>query len=192
MRSNPHPCNIVPMRLAQTLPIVDGKIMTKTWSNMASSLFEEKAHKEKVTDEASSFPTGDEAARRMQKEYERSRKAYAAEQSIGVQKKREKVQKSNFNIVNKVGSITLHVLNNGAPGTKPSVALSCAGKIFLFNCGEGTQLAMLEGSKNLKNIDYIFVTSSEFETFAGLLPLILSSEVWGASEIVMYGPGKFE
>ena len=187
LRSNPHPCTVVPLKKGQTLPIVDGRIVINTAPSNSSFPFKQSS----ISSNGSFHSAGDEA-RKMQKEYEKSRKAYANEQSKGVMKKREKAQNSNFHIVNKIGSISFHVLNNGAPGTKPSIALSCAGKVFLFNCGEGTQLAMLEGSKILKNVDYIFVTSSDFETFAGLLPLILSTENWGASEIVVYGPEKVQ
>ena len=196
IKSVPFKCNILPLKIDRPVVISGNEITSMTFPSPSLLL----KPIDKMVDHKRSFTTsnGSDVFRndmnydKMKKEYEKKRKDYSSEKKKDVQAKRDKVSKVNQNSgVNSIGEIKLHILINGCPGTVPSVALTCASKLFLFNSGEGTQLSILEGSKMLKNIDYVFVGSNNYEAFAGLAPLMLTSEAWGSAKVTAYGSPQF-
>ncbi|XP_075242905.1 ribonuclease Z, mitochondrial-like [Convolutriloba macropyga] len=196
IKSVPFKCNILPLKIGRPVVISGNEITSMTFPTpplLLNPIGKMVDHKRSfTTSNGSDVFRNDMNYDKMKKEYEKKRKDYSSEKKKDVQAKRDKVSKVNQNSgVNSIGEIKLHILNNGCPGTVPSVALTCASKLFLFNSGEGTQLSILEGSKMLKNIDYVFVGSNNYEAFAGLAPLMLTSEAWGSAKVTAYGSPQF-
>ncbi|MEM0087132.1 MAG: ribonuclease Z [Candidatus Micrarchaeaceae archaeon] len=56
----------------------------------------------------------------------------------------------------------------------PSVAISYEGSIYLFDCGEGTQMQMLKYGLNIAKVDAIFITHVHGDHIIGLPGLVRS------------------
>jgi ribonuclease Z len=54
----------------------------------------------------------------------------------------------------------------------PSVAITYNGRIYLFDCGEGTQMKMLSYGLNISRIESIFITHAHGDHIIGLAGLI--------------------
>ncbi|MEX0770367.1 MAG: ribonuclease Z [Balneolaceae bacterium] len=53
----------------------------------------------------------------------------------------------------------------------PSVALWREGSVYLFDCGENTQMRMLQAGLKRSKVDYIFLSHFDVDHFAGLIGL---------------------
>ncbi len=189
------PCNCLPLKFGRPVSFIDGEIVATTWLEVNTGSFNSglNVNQKRLMQTSVDSKMPDPEYVRIKKEYEQNRKNHSADKRAGIKSKRDKVTKANSNnLVNSIGQVTLHVLNNGCPGTVPSVALRCGQRTFLFNCGEGTQLALLEGSKFLKHIDYMLIGSNDYERFAGFAPMMLTTEVWGTCQITAVGSPFFE
>ncbi|MEM5824670.1 MAG: ribonuclease Z [Candidatus Aenigmatarchaeota archaeon] len=74
----------------------------------------------------------------------------------------------------------------------PSIAIEYFGKdykLFLFDCGEGTQLQLMKAGINFMKINSIFITHWHADHFAGLIPLIQTMNIEGRTkELKIFGP----
>ena len=74
-----------------------------------------------------------------------------------------------------------------------SVLLRRDGKEYLFDCGEGTQVALKKASLGWKKIDSIFISHMHSDHLTGLLGmLMLSSQVDRLEPLNIYGPSALE
>lgn len=88
----------------------------------------------------------------------------------------------------------VHIL--GTSGMMPlvdrfltSCALSRAGEIFLFDCGEGTQVAIKKANLKWKQISTIFISHMHADHVTGLMGLLmLSAQVDRIEPLYIYGP----
>lgn len=66
------------------------------------------------------------------------------------------------------------------------------GRLLLFDCGEGTQLRLLEGDLKRTRVDVIFLTHLHGDHFYGLFGLLSSIEMQGRTEpVTVVGPAGF-
>jgi len=71
----------------------------------------------------------------------------------------------------------------------PSVALWREGDVFLFDCGENTQMTMLQGGIKRSKIDTIFITHFDTDHFSGLLGLLSTLQLQRRdNELTIVGP----
>ncbi len=59
----------------------------------------------------------------------------------------------------------------------PSVALWREGSVFLFDCGESTQMRMLQGGIKRSKIEAIFISHFDVDHFSGLLGLLATLQL---------------
>ena len=72
-----------------------------------------------------------------------------------------------------------------------SVMLRRNGQLFLFDCGEGTQVALKKLNMHWKKIDHIFISHMHADHVTGLPGLLmLSSQVDRDKPLYIYGPEK--
>lgn len=67
----------------------------------------------------------------------------------------------------------------------PSIAIEYFGKdyfLYLFDCGENTQLQLMKAGISFMKIDAIFITHWHADHFAGLIPLIQTMNMEGRGE----------
>ncbi len=78
--------------------------------------------------------------------------------------------------------------------TNPSSQLICyRNKKFLIDCGEGTQMRMIEYSTKSRNLDHIFISHLHGDHFFGLIGLISTFHLIGRSDdLYIYAPGKLQ
>ncbi|MCX8162950.1 MAG: ribonuclease Z [Candidatus Micrarchaeota archaeon] len=71
----------------------------------------------------------------------------------------------------------------------PSYAVGYEGKIFLLDCGEGTQRQLLKFSLSYSKISAIFISHLHLDHFLGLFGLFQTIRLTGLqSKIVVFGP----
>lgn len=74
-----------------------------------------------------------------------------------------------------------------------SAVLQRQGELFLFDCGEGTQVALKEMGLRWKQISTIFITHMHADHVTGLPGLLmLSSQVDRKEPLYIYGPSKLK
>ena len=97
-----------------------------------------------------------------------------------------------------VGSMNLEAFVLGCGGMMPlpyrhltSVLLRRDGNLFLFDCGEGTQVSLRRLNLKWKKIDAIFISHTHADHITGLPGLMmLSSQVDRDEPLYIYGPPK--
>ncbi|MFH1588399.1 MAG: ribonuclease Z [Candidatus Diapherotrites archaeon] len=74
-----------------------------------------------------------------------------------------------------------------------SVALSFDGKVFLFDCPEGTQRQMMKAKVSYMKIKYVFISHFHADHFLGLPGLIATMAIHGRTEdLIVFGPEGIE
>lgn len=74
-----------------------------------------------------------------------------------------------------------------------ATALQRRGRLLLFDCGEGTQLRLLQSGLNRARIDAIFITHFHGDHFYGLMGMISTLALLERSEpLVVVGPARTE
>jgi len=76
----------------------------------------------------------------------------------------------------------------------PAIALKWQGDVFLFDCGEGTQRAMMQHKVGYGSIKAIFISHLHLDHFLGVFGLIETLHLLQPSprEIQVYAPKNFE
>ncbi len=75
----------------------------------------------------------------------------------------------------------------------PSVAISQEGKIYLFDCGEGTQMKMLEYGLNISKVDSVFLTHAHGDHIIGIAGLVRTMAMLNRQkELKIYIPKGYE
>ncbi|MEX0638881.1 MAG: ribonuclease Z, partial [Balneolaceae bacterium] len=71
----------------------------------------------------------------------------------------------------------------------PSVALWREGSVFLFDCGENTQMRMLQASLKRSKVDYIFLSHFDTDHYSGLMGLLSTLQLQRREKpLVLAGP----
>ena len=71
----------------------------------------------------------------------------------------------------------------------PSVALWREGSVFLFDCGENSQMCMLQAGLKRSKIDSIFITHFDVDHYSGLMGLISTLQLQRREkELNLIGP----
>jgi ribonuclease Z len=71
----------------------------------------------------------------------------------------------------------------------PAVAVQREGKIFLFDCGEGTQMQMMKAKLSISKLERIFISHLHGDHVVGLPGLLMSlAQVSRQRPIFIYGP----
>lgn len=82
--------------------------------------------------------------------------------------------------------------SSGVPTTRrslPGAAIYRNGSIFLFDCGEGTQIQLLRLGLKINSIDAIFISHMHGDHILGLMGLLMSMEMSKRKqELFIYGP----
>ncbi len=76
----------------------------------------------------------------------------------------------------------------------PSIAIKWQGEIFLFDCGEGSQRAMMQSKVGYGSLRAIFISHLHLDHFLGIFGLIETLHLLQPSprEIEIYAPKNFE
>ncbi len=75
----------------------------------------------------------------------------------------------------------------------PAVALRREGHVLLFDCGEGTQLRLLDAGVNRARIDAVFITHFHGDHFYGLMGLLSTLGILErAAPLTVVGPARIE
>lgn len=75
----------------------------------------------------------------------------------------------------------------------PSVALWREGTIFLFDCGENTQMRMLQAGLKRSKVDYIFLSHFDVDHYAGLIGLLSTLQLQRRDKaLTIVGPKGIE
>lgn len=69
------------------------------------------------------------------------------------------------------GSVILQRIGS-APDTSPAVALQTPHQSYLFNCGEGTERALLACGYSFNTVSQVFFTQKHWGTFGGISSLL--------------------
>ncbi|MEM4137314.1 MAG: ribonuclease Z [Candidatus Anstonellaceae archaeon] len=94
--------------------------------------------------------------------------------------------------------ITLTVLGSGAsiPTSQRSLssyALSYEGKLFLFDCGEGTQRQLMNFSLSYAKINAIFISHLHLDHFLGLFGLLQTIKLSGLNnKVLVFAPKEMK
>ena len=93
--------------------------------------------------------------------------------------------------------ITFLGTSGGVPTPKrgmPSIAIKWNGEIYLFDCGEGTQRAMMQNKVGYGSINSIFISHLHLDHFLGVFGLIETLHLLQPSPkpISIYAPEYFE
>ncbi|MBS3067554.1 ribonuclease Z [Candidatus Micrarchaeota archaeon] len=93
--------------------------------------------------------------------------------------------------------ITFLGTSGGVPTPKrgmPSIAIKWNGEIYLFDCGEGTQRAMMQSKVGYGSINSIFISHLHLDHFLGVFGLIETLHLLQPSPkpISIYAPEYFE
>ncbi|MEO1021921.1 MAG: ribonuclease Z [Bacteroidota bacterium] len=71
----------------------------------------------------------------------------------------------------------------------PSVALWREGSVFLFDCGENTQMRMLQAGIKRSKVEYIFISHFDVDHFSGLIGLLSTLQLQRREkELTLVGP----
>src|SRR5690625_403996 len=71
----------------------------------------------------------------------------------------------------------------------PSVALWREGSICLFDCGENTQMRMLQAGLKRSRVDYIFISHFDVDHYSGLIGLLSTLQLQRRDKpITLVGP----
>src|SRR5208282_4009604 len=87
--------------------------------------------------------------------------------------------------------------SSGSTPTKerglPSVALIYDGEVFLFDCGEGTQMQMLKYGINSFKVKAIFISHAHADHVIGIAGLVRSLSLNGRQDALdIYIPAGYE
>ncbi len=92
----------------------------------------------------------------------------------------------------------VHILGCGAalplPGRNPTAqVVNVHEKQFLFDCGEGTQIALRHGRIRLMRIDHVAISHLHGDHYLGLFGLLSTFSLLGRSRALnLYGPPELE
>lgn len=75
----------------------------------------------------------------------------------------------------------------------PSLAITYEGKIYLFDCGEGTQMKMLNYGLNISKVESIFITHAHGDHIIGIAGLVRTMAMLNRQkELTIYVPRGYE